>query len=249
MREMNYVVLHGSYEEELEAYSDVQVGRMFRGLLHLLNTGEEYRPIGSEKYIWPSLRGQFQRNLDNYRQKCEVYKANSKKGVAARKAKKAQETADGSPNITNGFPNTTNWLPIGYKENENEKENENGNENVKENVKENEKGNEKEREKETISISPAVGEIEIVSFSPPNAEEVDLFCKQEGLSCVDAELFVDYYTSVGWTVGGRPMHSWQAAARMWNNKPVNGKEKNHDTGNKERGIQDYHTAARYGIVV
>ena len=79
MGEMNFVALYGTYEKELAAYSDMQVGRMFRGLLHLLNTGEEYKPVGSEKYIWPTLREQYQRNLDNYQQKCETNRANSKK--------------------------------------------------------------------------------------------------------------------------------------------------------------------------
>lgn len=39
---MNFVMLHASYEQELAAYTPAQVGRMVIGLLHLLNTGEEY---------------------------------------------------------------------------------------------------------------------------------------------------------------------------------------------------------------
>ena len=95
---------------------------MFRGLLHLLNTGEEYKPVGSEKYIWPTLREQYQRNLDNYQQKCETNRANSKKASEARKAKK-------TPTDTEGLPTDTEGLSFGYKEKENDNENEKENEN------------------------------------------------------------------------------------------------------------------------
>ena len=32
---------------------------------------------------------------------------------------------------------------------------------------------------------------------------------------IDAVHFTDYYDSVGWRIGTRPMADWKAAARMW----------------------------------
>ena len=204
MSKLNYVMLHASYEEELAAYSDQQVGRMLRGLLHLLNTGEEYIPKGSERYIWPTLRGQFQRNLDTYDKKCQVNREASQKGVAARK-KKYSEAEE---------PNATERLPNGYKEKEKEKENE----------KENEKDKEKERETET-GVPPPV-------FSPPDLNSVLAYCQNQKLEHVDPTQFYDHYSSIGWRVGSNPVQDWQALLRRWNSqdaKKQTKEEQHHET--------------------
>ena len=60
-------------------------------------------------------------------------------------------------------------------------------------------------------------------FVPPTLEEVQAYC-QERDNSVDAERFIDYYTSNGWLVGKNKMKDWKAAVRTWeksgyNNKP------------------------------
>ena len=35
---------------------------------------------------------------------------------------------------------------------------------------------------------------------------------------MDAERFVDYYSSVGWKVGKNPMKDWKAAVRAWSRR-------------------------------
>ena len=59
-------------------------------------------------------------------------------------------------------------------------------------------------------------------FIQPSIKEVQEYAKTESLN-VDATRFVDYFDSVGWTIGkGKPMKDWQAAARNWaarNTKP------------------------------
>lgn len=52
------------------------------------------------------------------------------------------------------------------------------------------------------------------SFSVPSVDEVDAFCKANGYS-IDAQTFVDHYTSNGWMVGRSKMKDWQAAVRNW----------------------------------
>ena len=61
-------------------------------------------------------------------------------------------------------------------------------------------------------------------FSPPTADEVKKYCREQGYS-VDAERFVDHYESNGWMVGKNKMKDWEAAVRNWNRKekPNNGK--------------------------
>ena len=51
-------------------------------------------------------------------------------------------------------------------------------------------------------------------FSPPTFEEVKAYCVERG-NHVDAQRFVDYYTSNGWKVGKNQMKDWKAAVRTW----------------------------------
>ena len=65
-------------------------------------------------------------------------------------------------------------------------------------------------------------------FKTPTAEEVRAYILEKGYS-VDAESFVDYYTSKGWVVGKSPMKDWKAAVRTWNKNHA--KFNNTSTGN------------------
>lgn len=51
-------------------------------------------------------------------------------------------------------------------------------------------------------------------FKPPAIDEVREYCKERDNN-VDAEAFVDFYTSKGWMVGKNPMKDWKAAVRSW----------------------------------
>ena len=51
-------------------------------------------------------------------------------------------------------------------------------------------------------------------FIPPTIEEVQEYCKERNNN-VDAERFVDHYTSNGWMVGRTKMRDWKSAVRTW----------------------------------
>jgi hypothetical protein len=51
-------------------------------------------------------------------------------------------------------------------------------------------------------------------FVVPTLEEVISYCRERNNN-VDAERFIDYYTSNGWKVGKNPMKDWKAAVRTW----------------------------------
>ena len=51
-------------------------------------------------------------------------------------------------------------------------------------------------------------------FTPPTLEEVRQYCKDRKNN-VDAERFINHYTSNGWKVGKNKMKNWQAAVRTW----------------------------------
>ena len=51
-------------------------------------------------------------------------------------------------------------------------------------------------------------------FVVPTLEEVQVYCN-ERRNGVDAQRFIDYYSSNGWKVGKNPMKDWKAAVRTW----------------------------------
>lgn len=74
-------------------------------------------------------------------------------------------------------------------------------------------------------------EIRATRFVPPSVDEVRLYCKERN-NKVDAEQFVDFYTSKGWKVGISPMKDWKAAVRRWerdNRKPQQASTSERDT--------------------
>lgn len=51
-------------------------------------------------------------------------------------------------------------------------------------------------------------------FSAPTIDEIKAYCL-ERKNNVDAQKFIDYYTSNGWMVGKNKMKDWKAAVRTW----------------------------------
>ncbi|MBQ0112391.1 MAG: phage replisome organizer N-terminal domain-containing protein [Bacteroidales bacterium] len=51
-------------------------------------------------------------------------------------------------------------------------------------------------------------------FVPPTLDEVKEYCLERG-NQVNAERFIDFYSSKGWMVGKNKMKDWKAAVRTW----------------------------------
>lgn len=64
------------------------------------------------------------------------------------------------------------------------------------------------------SSTKGIGASPRARFVPPTLEEVRAYC-DERQNSVDAEKFIDYYTSNGWQVGKNKMRDWKAAVRTW----------------------------------
>lgn len=82
--------------------------------------------------------------------------------------------------------------------------------------------NENEIENKNIKSTTKVDKND-KKFKPPTVEEVRAYCTERGNN-VDAQSFVDFYTSNGWKVGKNAMKDWRASVRTWerrdNSKPV-----------------------------
>lgn len=89
---------------------------------------------------------------------------------------------------------------------------------------ENETENEKEKKlrekKKSVSDSPTQIDINHKlggkSFVEPNLNEIKTYFQENNFPEQEAQKFYNYFSSVGWLVGGKtPMVNWQAAAQNW----------------------------------
>lgn len=71
-----------------------------------------------------------------------------------------------------------------------------------------------EQIEEDRNIDPPTVERSAKRFTPPTQEEIESFCREQGLS-VDAGRFVDYYNANGWMIGRSHMKDWKATVRNW----------------------------------
>uniref|UniRef100_A0A6M3L5R6 Uncharacterized protein n=1 Tax=viral metagenome TaxID=1070528 RepID=A0A6M3L5R6_9ZZZZ len=68
-------------------------------------------------------------------------------------------------------------------------------------------------------------------FQSPSVSEVKAYCDERN-NGIDAETFIDYYASVGWKIGNKPMKDWKAAVRTWSRKKA-------ESGGKKNWLKEY----------
>lgn len=56
-------------------------------------------------------------------------------------------------------------------------------------------------------------------FTPPSLDEVSEYITQKGYN-INAELFMNFYTSNGWKIGRNSMKDWKATVRSWNTREM-----------------------------
>lgn len=86
-------------------------------------------------------------------------------------------------------------------------------------------------------------------FRPPTREEAQSYIDEKGFHWGDADTFIDWYESVGWKVGNKPMKNWKAAMRTWENKwkQKYGSKTIEDKYSSRRGVDvGTHTEEDYG---
>ena len=197
----------------MEAFSDEEFGRLTRAMIRYNATGEVPEFTGNERFIWPMLQSQMDRDRKAYTEKCESNRRNGKKGGRPKK----EEITDG---YCEDAEKTDRFFekPKKPKEKENEKVNEKENENEKVNEKVNEREKKKEREsREKREEAFFAAKPPRPHFSPPSIKEIRDYCRQMGYT-FDPEGCWDYYTAVGWKIGRNTMTDWKAALRHWNTK-------------------------------
>lgn len=79
---------------------------------------------------------------------------------------------------------------------------------------ENRNGEEEKEKEEDKEVDKEKYKAPRKRFAPPTLEDVQAYCSERKNS-VDAQRFIDYYSSNGWKVGKNPMRDWKAAVRTW----------------------------------
>ena len=81
---------------------------------------------------------------------------------------------------------------------------------------------EKKLREKKKAISYAPNAIEVPSgkgtqgFQAPKLNDIQTFFQDKQFPALEAQKFFNYFSSVGWLVGGKhPMVDWQAAAQNW----------------------------------
>ncbi len=80
-----------------------------------------------------------------------------------------------------------------------------------------------------------------VAFAPPSLSEVSEYCKERN-NGIEANNFIDFYSSKGWMIGKNKMKDWRACVRTWEGR--NSKESTNsiysvlkiNTKNREKSI-------------
>lgn len=76
MADIPYVCLYTSYLEALSPFTDAEQGRLMTAMLQYAATGELPEFNGNERFIWPSLQAQIDRDAEKYRLRCEKNREN-----------------------------------------------------------------------------------------------------------------------------------------------------------------------------
>ena len=82
---MTYICLYLDYLELLEPYDLTARGALLTALLRYARTGEVPEFQGPERYLWPFLQNQFDRDAKAYEMRCAQNRANGAKGGRPRK--------------------------------------------------------------------------------------------------------------------------------------------------------------------
>ena len=81
-----YFNAYHSYLDSMEFLSDAERGRLFTALLLYSSTGEAPQLRGNERFVFPGIRSQIDRDIGNYDAYCARQRANGSKGGRPRKA-------------------------------------------------------------------------------------------------------------------------------------------------------------------
>ena len=184
----DFFVVYSEHLENVCDLSDEQAGQILKALLADAKTGDAEPPEDlAARMVFRMMKAQADRSRENYERKVE----SARKSAEARWSKRGEMRTDANAceRIETHMQNDAEDMQTDADECIN-------------------KHKHKQIEKENSSNE----EKKKTRFIPPTLEEVRTYINEHGYR-VDAERFIDFYTSNGWRVGKNPMKDWRACIR------------------------------------
>lgn len=210
----NSCVFYGSFYEAVSLLPLESQGKVYDAIFKFAFENIEAELEGVELAVFLLIKPQLIANRTKYENGCkggrpkkEVDEQKSDENGDYSKDSKAKDNQSGTESKPNGKQEETENKPINNLGKTESKPNENDNENVNvnDNVNENDNGSRGTTRKR---------------FVRPTLDEVKQYCVERHNS-VDAQRFIDFYSSKGWLVGNQPMKDWKAAVRTWEQRENN----------------------------
>lgn len=205
MMAKGYFCAYHSYLAAMEQLNDEERGRLFTALLEYSQSGRVQPLTGNERFVFPAMRDQIDRDDKKYTDKCERNRRNAAQRYTA--GEQSTNACDRMRTYANAYERIRKPANIydrmqshanAAKEKEKEKENIEG-----------VIGGETE-----TADKPPARRINLPRFVKPTIDEVDAYFAQQG-NVQQSQRFFDYYEANGWKVGKNSMRDWKAAARNW----------------------------------
>ena len=92
MADISYVCLYFSYRDTFAPFTDAERGRLMTAMIDYASTGEVPVFEGNERFIWPTVQAQIDRDIASFEKRCETNRANGAKGGRPRKQSDFEET-------------------------------------------------------------------------------------------------------------------------------------------------------------
>ena len=202
-----YICLYHSYLDAIQALDDAERGRLLTAMLEYTLTGDAGNLRGNERFVFPIIKSQIDRDNAKYQ---EICKKNRENGKAGAKASNRQRPPANAPQDKGEYKDKSEDKGEYQGEEEYQDKDKDENENKEEEKREGE-GECKEKEKEKAPGTPE-GVRRAHHFHPPTLSEVRDYVYERN-SPVDPQGFLDFYQAKGWMVGSTPMQDWKAALR------------------------------------
>lgn len=197
----NSFVFYETFESVIEELPEEMQLKFYKYITQYGLHGIEPEVTGIEKAIWTQI--QFAIDQAQNRRKRAI--ENGNKGGRPNKTETKNNPNETQKNqtITENNPNETQAKPNNNL-NVNVNVNANANDNVNDNVK-------------SKGTSCEVPSSKSSRFIPPTLAEVEAYCFTRNNS-VNAQQFIDFYSSKNWYVGKNKMTDWRASVRLWESR-------------------------------
>ena len=195
----NSFVFYETFESVIEELPEEMQLKFYKYITQYGLHGIEPEVTGIEKAIWTQI--QFAIDQAQNRRKRAIENGNKGGRPNKTETQKNQTITQKNPDITQNNQSITQAKP---NNNLNVNVNVNANDNVNDNVK-------------SKGTSCEVPSSKSSRFIPPTLAEVEAYCFTRNNS-VNAQQFIDFYSSKNWYVGKNKMTDWRASVRLWESR-------------------------------